>query len=155
MNKKINEIIYFKGMNISIGTFIFLIMSLLSLMISFGFKGFFGINLFFSFFLIILFRLFFLSYRVIFYENRIELVRMWNNKLMSKILYSDIKKVNSTYFSDTSYRAKQFVVSLRNGSKTKIVIVHVVLKTIAEILIKNNVPIFVEKNGKYINYLDL
>lgn len=84
----------------------------------------------------------------IFYDNTIIQVSYWTKKVLWTCPYEDIQRINIRYFSDTLHQSKQIWVILKNGSKKRIFLVHILVEKIAKVFINRNIPIYEEINGK-------
>lgn len=107
-------------------------------------------------FLIIFFVLFYSLLRVkttIFYENHISQIKFWIKKEIWNCKYEEVRKVNITYFSDTSYRSKQIHFYLNDRQIKKIIILNIQMDELfKKVFERKKIPVYIEKNDTFVLY---
>ena len=90
---------------------------------------------------------------IVFTDFELSVYNFWTKKLLWSTKYNEINKVKVSFFSDTFYRSKKIEIIYNSGIKKKLVVVHVLMESLSDKFIKNQVPIWIKNNEKFTPYI--
>lgn len=140
--------IIYKGKSNSIGVILFLFCITIYLMVLSFITNYYVLGIIFLFFIIMLIKQLYKTYNTFFLKEFLETKRIFNKKRLN-INYEDIKYVNMLCYSDTIFRSKNLIIVLKDGTRVKIVVVHVLIEVLAKIFNDKDIPVYILENEKY------
>ncbi len=146
----IKENIIFKSSNVNYVAWLFFTFFLLYLLIMSILNGVYLVSIFSILMLLIFIYFIIKKENVIFYENYFNQISFFTKKTIRTCSYQDIEKIYIDYYLDTKMRGKLLRIFTKQGIEIKLNFEWVLVEDISKIFINKNIPLYIKKNGKYV-----